>query len=443
MSSIDILQPILVADPATGAITGFHNAKNQFQALTSVPTGGTAGQALTKNSSVDGDASWSNVAGVTFPAAVGYVTAVPLDGIKRMAAQTITVATSFTVAPGSVNDAECYCTLTPDGIHTPDFSPFINAGPIPWTRDHVNDVCWYKTPAGAFYFIILGATVAVVPDQVTGLANGTPGATSMPLSCSVPAGVPTDYVWQFKKHVDSTWTTFADGTSSTPSTTITGLLSGTSYDFQAAAANAVGTGLFSSVLTVTTGGISTLIADDFQNRGAASPVAPLGTRSDGGAWTQVSGTMGVQDVAGVHTARWLSGSTSAQAVASAGVSDYTVQVDMPPGFNAFNRLVARHTNATNQIELFVAHFSGYVELRKLVAGSYTTLASQSGVHDNTLTMHTAKLVCSGSSISAYYNGVLIGGAAVTETFNQTAQSVGFESEGDSTAGVFDNFLCTT
>jgi hypothetical protein len=53
----------------------------------------------------------------------------------------------------------------------------------------------------------------------------------------------TDYVVQYSTD-QSNWTTFSDGTSTTPSATVTGLTGGTNYYFRVAAVNSVGTGAY-------------------------------------------------------------------------------------------------------------------------------------------------------------------------------------------------------
>jgi len=107
-----------------------------------------------------------------------------------------------------------------------------------------------------------GAYAAIVPDAPTGI-SGTPGVGTVALSWTAPSntgGVAlTDYVVQYSTD-QANWTTFADGTSTATTATVTGLTGGTSYYFRVAAVNSVGTGSYvtstaiaptSSKLTVT------------------------------------------------------------------------------------------------------------------------------------------------------------------------------------------------
>ena len=65
----------------------------------------------------------------------------------------------------------------------------------------------------------------------------------------------TDYAVQYSSNSGTTWTTFADGTSTANTATVTGLTNGTDYVFRVAAINGAGTGPYSSATSsVTPGG---------------------------------------------------------------------------------------------------------------------------------------------------------------------------------------------
>ena len=91
-----------------------------------------------------------------------------------------------------------------------------------------------------------GAYAAIVPAAPTGI-SGTPGVGSVALSWTAPTNTGgaslTDYIVQYSTD-QSSWTTFADGTSTATTATVTGLTGGTNYYFRVAAVNSVGTGAY-------------------------------------------------------------------------------------------------------------------------------------------------------------------------------------------------------
>lgn len=93
---------------------------------------------------------------------------------------------------------------------------------------------------------------ATAPGKVTGLTLGIPSATTQPLLWTAPnngGSSITDYVIQRSPAGAGTWTTFADGTSTAASATVTGLSSSTNYDYRVAAVNALGQGSYSDIVT--------------------------------------------------------------------------------------------------------------------------------------------------------------------------------------------------
>lgn len=89
-----------------------------------------------------------------------------------------------------------------------------------------------------------------LPGAPTGV-SGTIASGQSVVSWTAPTGVAsqtpiTDYVVQYSSNSGSTWTTFADGTSTSTSATVTGLTNGTAYLFRVAAVNGIGQGAYSS-----------------------------------------------------------------------------------------------------------------------------------------------------------------------------------------------------
>lgn len=106
-----------------------------------------------------------------------------------------------------------------------------------------------------------------LPPAPTGLA-GTGSDGQVALSWTAPTGVlaqtpVTDYIVQFSSDGGTNWATFADGTSTDTTATVTGLTNDTEYRFRVAAVNGVGTGSFSDSTAVTPGAAAT--DPDFAN----------------------------------------------------------------------------------------------------------------------------------------------------------------------------------
>jgi len=108
-------------------------------------------------------------------------------------------------------------------------------------------------------YAVLGgsATPGVLPGAPTGLGGVANAANrSVALSWTAPgtAGSPalTDYVVEYKVsgQPDSAYAVFADGVGTTPSATVTGLTSNTTYVFRVKAKSAVGDGVYSSTVSV-------------------------------------------------------------------------------------------------------------------------------------------------------------------------------------------------
>lgn len=118
------------------------------------------------------------------------------------------------------------------------------------------------------------------PDAPTGL-SGTPSSTQVGLSWTVPAdnggSSITDYIIEYKLNSEPTvWTTFADGTSTGTSTTVTGLTNDLSYNFRVKAVNSIGTGAASDIISATPVLIGVVFSDDF-----------TGTTIDTNKWVEV------------------------------------------------------------------------------------------------------------------------------------------------------------
>ena len=111
----------------------------------------------------------------------------------------------------------------------------------------------YGTSATGFS---LAARPGDNPDAPTSLTASNRNTATSTVSWAAPAnnGYPvTDYLIEYSTD-GNTWTTFADGVSTTTSVTVTGLANDTAYTFRVSAVNAVGTSPTGSSSSITTAG---------------------------------------------------------------------------------------------------------------------------------------------------------------------------------------------
>ncbi len=117
------------------------------------------------------------------------------------------------------------------------------------------------TGVGAPSSIVSATTLAVaaLPGQVAGVAtsNASPNGISLTWSSPESGGAPSSYAVQYRVTGTTPWYSGGSGLTST-SYAATGLSSGTSYDFEVFAVNALGSGPASNVETAstTTAGVS-------------------------------------------------------------------------------------------------------------------------------------------------------------------------------------------
>ncbi|MDP9793834.1 pectate lyase [Catenuloplanes nepalensis] len=170
---------------------------------------------------------------------------------------------------------------------------------------------------------------------------------------------------------------------------------------------AVGTGVLTAAAAVviglpTTAAAATVFSDDF-NDGDAS-----GWTASGGSWSVVNDGTPVYQQSGTSSdARARTGSAS--------LADYTVTVRVKPtavnGSNRFVAVLARAQSATSYYYLALRS-NNTVELKKLVNGSSTTLAS-AGTTFTLNNWHTLSLEVSGSTLRGSVNGASM--LTVTDT----------------------------
>ncbi len=99
--------------------------------------------------------------------------------------------------------------------------------------------------------------IHVAPSKVLNLTHTSEDSSSVNLSWDAPMyniDAVTDYVIEYSIHGENSWSTFAHDPFTSTTATVTGLSSGTDYDFRVSAVNSIGTGPTSDTTEDTTSG---------------------------------------------------------------------------------------------------------------------------------------------------------------------------------------------
>jgi serine protease len=237
-------------------------------------------------------------------------------------------------------------------------------------------------------FTTAATTAPGVPTSVT----GTRGNNSVSLTWAAPTddggSAITDYVVQFSSNGGGSWSTFADGVSTTTAANVTGLTNGTAYAFHVAAKNAVGTGSYSvasaAITPATTPGVPTSVAGTPGN-GSVSLTWTAPSNTGGSAITDYTVQYGAS-----NTGPWTPVShapSTAVALTVTGLSNattYFFQVAAVNGVGAGNYSTSSSAVTTNAA----------------LAGAPTAVAGVRGASSVSLTW-TAPLDNGGSAITDY------------------------------------------
>jgi len=172
------------------------------------------------------------------------------------------------------------------------------------------------------------ASASVTPNQTptaaTGLTVVGAGSSTVTLTWGAVSASPavTDYRVEYSTDGGATWTTYADGVSTSSSASLTGLTTGLSYSFRVSAINSIGVGVATGASTAVVAGTvpATIAAAPTvtaspgsvlviwgvpANGGSALTTAELQySTNGGGSWTTYSGTV---DLTGAITVTGLTG----------------------------------------------------------------------------------------------------------------------------------------
>jgi uncharacterized repeat protein (TIGR02543 family) len=180
---------------------------------------------------------------ISAPGTPGTAVAAPGDG-----SATITISapssggtpTSYTVtaSPGGAT-----CTVVSPGTSC-TIAPLTNGTAYTFTTTATNSA-GTSTSSSAASNSVTPAGVPSAPTGVTGSGTGGSATVNWSVPSSDGGSAITDYVIEYSVVSSGTWTTFADGTSTATSATITGLIAGSSYQFRVTAKNIIGSSIAS------------------------------------------------------------------------------------------------------------------------------------------------------------------------------------------------------
>ena len=210
---------------------------------------------------------------------------------------------------------------------------------------------------------------------------------------------------------------------------VTGLTAGVSYTFTVRASNLIGNSSESSASNSVVPTSPVALPEDNFNRSNGN----LGTAVVGGAWQGDSSWQ-------IASNKARNASTGA-AWLPTGVDDMIVEADLTYD-SLESGLIARVTDANNLLYLDVTHdnpTTASINIYKRVAGAFTAIGTTEHVNTSISATLNLKLECSGDTIRAYVDDVLL----VTATDSvQTGQGAGIICLAGPNPTIFDNFLVT-
>lgn len=243
----------LVATATSGLTVGFSSSTTGVCTVAGSTVTYHAVGTCTITASQGGGSGWDAAPDVANTWAVGQgsqtisFSSPPTTGdVGKPATVSATATSGLAVTFSSGSSTVCTVTAAGDVTYLTEGSCIVRA-------NQAGDSNW--AAAAQVTTTIAVRDVPSVPRSLNATAPGSLAAGQINLNWNTPSSnggtAVTDYVVQYKLPAAGSWTTFADGTGTASTTTVTGLTSNTSYQLRVAAVNAVGTGPFTSAVTQT------------------------------------------------------------------------------------------------------------------------------------------------------------------------------------------------
>ena len=203
--------------------------------------GATTTNASTLISNVSGNITLTAQWTISAPGVPGTPSAIPGNG-----SATITIAapasggtpSSYTVtaSPGGAT-----CTVVAPGTSC-TIAPLTNGTAYTFTSSATNSA-GSSASASSTSAAVTPAGVPSAPSGVSGTGTGGTINIAWTVPSSDGGSTITDYIVEYSVDGSGTWSTFADGTSTATSATVTGLIAGNAYEFRVTAKNIIGNSL--------------------------------------------------------------------------------------------------------------------------------------------------------------------------------------------------------
>ena len=275
-----------------------------------------------------------------------------------------------------------------------------------------------------------GILPVVVPGKVTTLAAGTATTSTQPLTWTALNGA-TSYQIESKPTAGSSWAIISNTTST--SSTATGLVAGTSYDYRITPWNIAGAGIASTVVTAaTTGSSPVVLSSDSFNR-ANTTSAVLGTTDAAYGGSALAWTSEAQNQIISNQVAPASLSANRHATIDLSVTDARIKLTFTGSVGG--RMVGRWTDSSNYYYLSLLT-DGTIQVFKRVAAVNTLLSGLTAIAANSAGA-AIEFSIQGTAISVWVNGALI--LSGTDASITTGTRWGFASAFSGTTWSADNF----
>lgn len=183
-------------------------------------------------------------------------------------------------------------------------------------------------------------------------------------------------------------------------TVITGLTISTSYTVEVRPVNSDGAGSWTSVVMTT---VATIIADTFDRTAVAPSTTALGTSTDGHAWTQPTGSLGIDANGYAYCTANAENLAIFSAARDVDITAYDVR-----GANGNSAIIFRYRDVNNYLMLNLSGSPDFPAIHRKVAGGFTGLVTLGANLGSWTPGDNLRVVAYGAMFWLYRNSYLLG-----------------------------------